>query len=176
MRTVPAASAIHGSTSLHVPVERLLTYCLKWHEASSLAKPSVTACAHLAGASAGPYPFRIDTVLDEQGGITDAIVRCADCGQAYLIELIDWSGDIRERRGYRTSLIDDAVIERFKHNRRRGSCDVNRSAAEWFTVQAQARLTDLALTLDTRRAELVSAERLPADADVPMGHWRERLA
>jgi hypothetical protein len=141
-----------------------------------LAKPSTTACAHLARASSGPYPFRIDTVLDEQGGITDAIVRCQDCGQAYLIELLDWSGDIREQRRYRTSRIDDAVIERFKHNRRRGSCDVNRSAAEWFTVQSQARLTDLALTLDTRRAELVSAERLPADADVPMGHWRERLA
>ena len=140
-----------------------------------MATPTTRACRHLEAALPGAYPFRIDTVLDEQGGITDAIVRCTDCGQAFLIELIDWSGEIRERRRYRTSRIDDAVIERFKHNRGRGSCDVNRSAAEWFAVQSQAQLTDLALTLDTRRGELVSAERLAADTDVPMGHWRERL-
>jgi len=121
------------------------------------------------------YPFRVDTVLDEQGGITDAIVRCTDCAQAYLIELLDWSGAIRERRRFRTSLLEDDVVERFKHNRRRGSCDVNRSAAEWFTVQSQARLTDLELTLDTQRGTLVAATRLPADTDVPMAHWRERL-
>jgi hypothetical protein len=140
-----------------------------------LAKPIANACTHLAAASAGAYPFRIDTVLDDQGGITDAIVRCVACGQAYLIELLDWSGAVFERRRFRTSLLDDAVVERFKHNRRRGSCDINRSAAEWFTVQSQARLTDLELTLDTRRTELLTARRLPAHTDVPMAHWRERL-
>jgi hypothetical protein len=107
--------------------------------------------------------------------MTDAIVRCAGCGQAYLIELLDWSGERFERRRFRTSLLDDTVIERFQHNRRRGSCDVNRSAAEWFSVQSQARLTDLELTLDTARAELLAARRLAPDTDVPMAHWRERL-
>jgi hypothetical protein len=153
----------------------LLTYWLKSQQASSLAKPTATACAHLADANPGSYPFRIDTVLDEQGGITDAIVRCAHCGQAYLIELLDWSGRALERRRFRTSLLDDTVIERFQHNRRRGSCDVNRSAAEWFAVQSQARLTDLELTLDILHTELLTARRLPPHSDVPMAHWRERL-
>jgi hypothetical protein len=142
-----------------------------------LAKPApdVTACAHLAASAPLPYPFDVEVVLDDQAGITDAIVRCRTCRQAYLIELLDWSGPHFERRIYRTSLLDDDVIERFTHNRNSGSCDVNRAGAEWHAVQAQARLTDLELSLDTRRALLLAARRLPPDSDIPMAHWRARL-
>jgi len=143
-----------------------------------LAKPraDITACDHLLATSGGtPYPFCTESVLDEQAGVTDAIVRCRTCGQAYLIEMLDWSGDLFERRRFRTSHLDDDVVEKFMHNRRRGSCDINRVGAEWFAVQSQAQLTDLELTLDVRRAVVLEVRRLPAETDIPMAHWRERL-
>lgn len=114
-------------------------------------------------------------VLDGQSGFTDAIVRCSACGQAYLIEMIDWSGKRFERRTYRTSLIDDAVVARYAHNRQRGSCDLKRAAAEWYAVQTQARLTNLSIVLDVDAQMLIRATQLPVDSDIPMAHWRERI-
>lgn len=142
-----------------------------------MAKPSPnnTACAHLTTNTAVPHPFDVEMVLDEQVGITDAIIRCRVCRQAYLIEMLDWSGSQRVQRTYRTSLLDDDVIERYARDRNRGSCDVNRAGTEWYAVQNEARLTDLELTLDTRAATLVRGRRLPVATDIPMAHWRQRL-
>lgn len=137
--------------------------------------PGSTACAHLATSAPSPYPFDIEIVLDEQVGITDAVVRCRQCQQPYLLELIAWSGPQLTHRTYRTSLLDDDVVDDYVHNRSRGSCDVNRAGAEWSAVMAQARLTDLELTLDVRSATVLAARRLPRDADIPMAHWRARL-
>ena len=133
------------------------------------------ACAHLVTSEPEPFPFAVEIVLDDQAGITDAIIRCNTCRQGYLIEMLDWSGPQLRQRTYRTSLLDDDVVERYMHNRTRGSCDVNRASAEWFAVQAQARLTDLELTLDVQNARLVGARRLPSGTDIPMAHWRTRL-
>jgi hypothetical protein len=159
------------------PWSCLLTYCLNKREASSLAKPlpNNAACAHLTTDTAVPYPFDVEMVLDEQVGITDAIIRCRVCGQAYLIEMLDWSGPHRVQRTYRTSLLDDDVIDRYKRDRNRGSCDINRAGAEWQAVQNESRLTDLELTLDTRTATLLKGRRLAAATDIPMAHWRQRL-
>lgn len=159
------------------PWSCLLTYCLAAREASSLAKPlpNNTACAHLTTDTTAPYPFDVEMVLDEQVGITDAIIRCRVCHQAYLIEMLDWSGPHQVQRTYRTSLLDDDVIDRYKRDRNRGSCDINRAGAEWQAVQNESRLTDLELTLDTRTATLLAGRRLPAATDIPMAHWRQRL-
>jgi len=139
------------------------------------ALPNNTACAHLTTTTPVAYPFDVEMVLDEQVGITDAIIRCRACRQAYLIEMLAWSGPHHAQRTYRTSLLDDDVIERYQRDRNRGSCDVNRAGAEWYAVQNEARLTDLELTLDTRTATLLCARRLPAATDIPMAHWRQRL-
>ena len=155
----------------------LLTYCLDRCEASSLAKalPTNIACAHLTVSAPVAYPFDVEMVLDEQVGMTDAIIRCRVCHQAYLIEMLAWSGPHQVQRTYRTSLLDDDVIERYQRDRSRGSCDVNRAGAEWQAVQNESRLTDLELTLDTRTATVLSGRRLGPAADIPMAHWRQRL-
>lgn len=134
------------------------------------------ACAHVGATAPGPYPFAVEMVVDGQSGFTDAVVRCRQCGQAYLLEMLDWAGAQLERRRFRTSLLDDAVVAKYAHNRSRTSCDLTRASAEWYAVQTQARLTDLELTLDVGAATLIAARCVPAGTDIPMAHWRERLA
>lgn len=133
-------------------------------------------CEHLVTTAAVPFPFAIEMILDGQSGPTDAIIRCGRCGQAYLIEMLDWSGPHFERRTFRTSLVDDEVVARYLHNRQRSSCDLKRAAAEWYAVQTQARLTNLEITLDVDASTLISARPLPDGTDIPITHWRERLA
>jgi hypothetical protein len=142
-----------------------------------LAKPSIenTACEHLARATPGEFPFTVEMVLDGQSGFTDAIVRCRSCGQAYLIEMLDWAPPRYERRTFRVSLLNDDVVARYAHNRERASCDLKRAAAEWYAVQTQARLTNLSIVLDVEDATLVGVQVIPPDTDVPMAHWRERI-
>lgn len=142
----------------------------------AIPAPDHKACTHFGAAAPGPYPFSIEMVLDGQSGFTDAVVRCRTCGQAYLIEMLDWEGAKFERRRFRTSLLDDAVVARYAHNRSRTSCDLTRASAEWYTVQTQARLTDLELTLDVGAATVVGSRQVPEGTDIPMAHWRERLA
>ncbi len=90
--------------------------------------------------------------------------------------MLDWSGKHFERRTFRVSLLDDAVVARYAHNRERASCDLKRAAAEWYAVQTQARLTNLQIVLDVDDATLARcAPRCPLDTDIPMAHWRERL-
>jgi hypothetical protein len=133
------------------------------------------ACAHLVASTSAALPFVIEMILDGQSGPTDAIVRCRTCAQAYLIEMLDWSGAHFERRSFRTSLLDDEVVARYSHNRERSSCDLKRAAAEWYAVQTQARLTNLEITIDVDASTLVGVRLLPHDSDIPMAHWRERL-
>ena len=133
-------------------------------------------CAHLVAPKPAALPFDFEMILDGQSGPTDAIVRCCTCGQAYLIEMLDWAGTHFERRTFRTSLLDDAVVARYAHNRSRSSCDLKRAAAEWYAVQTQARLTNLEITLDVDASTLIGVRLLPHDSDIPMAHWRERLA
>ena len=142
-----------------------------------MAKPSVEnkACEHLARATPGEFPFAVEMVLDGQSGFTDAIVRCRTCGQAYLIEMLDWAAPRYVRRTFRVSLLDDGVVVRYAHNRERASCDLKRAAAEWYAVQTQARLTNVSIVLDVDDATLIGAHVLPRDTDVPMAHWRERI-
>ena len=133
------------------------------------------ACEHFLAAVPGPYPFEVEMVLDGHSGLTDAIIRCRACDQAYLIEMLDWSGASFAHRTFRTSLLDADVVNRYAHDRQRTSCDLTRARAEWYAVQTQARLTDLELTLDVSASTLIGVRSLPAGTDIPMSHWRERL-
>jgi len=133
------------------------------------------ACEHLVASTPAALPIAIEMILDGQSGPTDAIVRCRTCGQAYLIEMLDWAGTHFEHRTFRTSLLDDAVVARYAHNRSSTSCDLKRAAAEWYAVQTQARLTNLEITLDVDASTLIGARLLPPGTEIPMAHWRERL-
>ena len=137
--------------------------------------PASVACKHLVTDDPVPFPFDVEMVLDGVSGFTDAIVRCRSCGQAYLIEMLDWWGARFQRRTFRTSLLANDVVAQYAHNRQRGSCDVKRASAEWHAVQTQAKLTPLRITLDLDTSQQIESRVLPSDADIPMGHWRERL-
>jgi len=132
-------------------------------------------CTHVANAVPGSTPLTIVRVLDEVGGVTDAIVRCKDCAAAYLIELLDWSGPAKLTRTYRVSLVDEALLARFLKNLDRGSCDIRRAPAEKQSFESQTRLAPLTLTLRATDLSIISTERLSGEADMPMGGWRERL-
>jgi hypothetical protein len=142
-----------------------------------MAKPDPTslACEHLITDDPVPFPFDVEMVLDGVSGFTDAIVRCRSCGQAYLIEMLDWWGARFQRRTFRTSLLGNDVVAQYAHNRQRSSCDLKRASAEWYAVQTESKLTPLRITLDLETSQQIESRVLPADADIPMGHWRERL-
>jgi len=137
--------------------------------------PRAEPCAHVANAAPGSTPLTPVRVLDEVGGIADAIVRCNACQQAYLVELLDWSGPAKQTRRYRVSLVDDALLARFLKNLDRGSCDIKRAPAEQESFASQTRLAPLALTLRADDLSVIAAERVEAEEDIPMSSWRERL-
>lgn len=137
--------------------------------------PNAAPCTHLLQGATDSTPFTLVRVLDEVGGVADAIVRCRTCEQAYLIELIDWSGPSKQIRRFRVSLVDEALLARFLKNLDRGSCDIKRAPAEKQSFESQTRLAPVTVTLRAEDLSVVAVERVAAEADVPMGSWRERL-
>jgi len=136
--------------------------------------PGAELCVHLRTATA-PAAFETVYVLDEQAGITDAVIRCGECGAHVLIEMLDWRGSGFAERVYRTSLVDAADAGRYLHDRARGSCDVRRAGAETHALLTLARLTPWLLAMDERASTVLGAARLPDDTDIPTQSWRERL-
>jgi hypothetical protein len=137
--------------------------------------PKAAPCSHLASAAPGSAPFTLVRILDEVGGVADAIVRCSVCEQAYLVELLDWSGPAKLTRRYRVSLVDEALLARFLKNLDRGSCDIKRAPAEKQSFESQTRLSALTLTLRGDDLSVIGSERVPPDADIPTTSWRERM-
>jgi hypothetical protein len=137
--------------------------------------PSAAPCTHLLHAEPDSTPFTLVRILDEVGGVADAIVRCRTCEQAYLIELLDWSGPSKTIRQFRVSLVDEALLARFLKNLDRGSCDIKRAPAEKQSFESQTRLAPVTVTLRAEDLAVVAVEGVAFTADVPMGSWRERL-
>ena len=137
--------------------------------------PNATVCEHVAGPGAGAQPFDTVLVMDEVGGVADAIVRCKVCARPYLLELLDWSGPARARRRYRTSVVDEAILKKYLHNLERGSCDVKRAPAERQSFESRTRLSRTIVELDAKDLSVIDVETVAADADIPMSSWRERL-
>jgi hypothetical protein len=133
-------------------------------------------CAHLTRATNEPYPFELVEVLDDQSGVTDAIVECRTCGQNVLLEMLEWNGKHYEERVYRTSLVPADAVAQFRKNRARGSCDVKRAGAEAHAFTHLAELTPWLVALDLGKREVIGATRLPDGTDVPIASWRELLA
>ena len=137
--------------------------------------PNATVCTHVADATRGAAPFATVLVMDEVGGMADAVLRCKACNRPYLLELLDWSGPARVERRYRTSVVDERILEKYLHNLARGSCDVKRAPAERQSFESRAKLTPTIVKLDSRDLHVLDIETVAADADIPMSSWRERL-
>jgi hypothetical protein len=137
--------------------------------------PHATPCVHLANTAPGQKPLTLVRLLDEVGGIADALVRCAECQQAYLIELIEWSGTAKRERRFRVSTVDEALLTRFLKNLDRGSCDIRRAPAEKQSFESQTRLAPLTIALRADDLTVIGVEHLSPRTEVPMGSWRERL-
>ena len=137
--------------------------------------PNATVCEHVAHARAGTQPFTTVLVLDEVGGVADAIVRCRVCERPYLLELLDWSGAARVNRRYRTSVVDEAILKKYPHNLERGSCDVKRAPAERASFESRAKLSRTIVELDAKDLHAIGIELVAPDTDIPMTSWRERL-
>jgi hypothetical protein len=138
--------------------------------------PHATVCQHVAEAATGAVPFAPPViVMDEVGGMADAVLRCKACNRPYLLELLDWSGPSRVERRYRTSVVDERILEKYLHNLARGSCDVKRAPAERQSFESRAKLTPTIVKLDSRDLRVLDIETVAPDADIPMSSWRERL-
>jgi hypothetical protein len=144
-------------------------------QAMARPDPDATVCEHVAHVRAGAQPFSTVLVLDDVGGVADAIVRCQVCARPYLLELLDWSGPARAQRRYRTSVVDEAILKKYLHNLERGSCDVKRAPAERASFESRAKLSRTIVELDAKDLHALSVETVAADADIPMSSWRERL-
>ena len=137
--------------------------------------PNATVCEHVVHVRAGAQPFTTVLVLDEVGGVADAIVRCNVCGRPYLLELLDWSGTARAQRRYRTSIVDETILTKYLHNLERGSCDVKRAPAERQSFESHARLSRTIVELDAKDLRAIGVETVALETDIPMSSWRERL-
>ena len=137
--------------------------------------PNAMVCSHVEGAAPGAKPFSTVIVMDEVGGLADAVLRCTQCDRPYLLELLDWSGPARIERRYRTSVVDEAILKKYLHNLARGSCDVKRAPAERHSFESRAKLSRTIVKLDARDLHVLGVETVAPDADIPMSSWRERL-
>jgi hypothetical protein len=86
-------------------------------------------CEHL---EAGAWPLRVELVLDDSMGFTDALVRCRVCDRAYLLEMLDADAGTRLMR---VAPVDPDVAAGTLHDLGRGSCDLTRAGAQVHQLQ-----------------------------------------
>lgn len=124
-------------------------------------------CEHVR---AGQWPFQAELVLDEHLGITDALMRCRDCGRFYLLEMLDW----RDRhRVMRVAPMDGAAAQRLIRDLTRGSCDVNRAGAEVQHVRTATPFSRVLLLVDMAGPVIEAARPAPEGRRIPGAGWRE---
>lgn len=124
-------------------------------------------CGHVRP---GQWPFRVELVLDDQLGFTEALVRCRHCGATYLLNMMDWRGPVRVMRMAPLARVHaDALIRDLT----RGSCDVHRAGAEVQHVRRLAPFSRTLLLMDTGGPLIEALVEVPADVRVPAASWRE---
>lgn len=129
--------------------------------------PIEALCPH---ASPGHWPFEIELVLDEDPGITDALVRCRECGRSYLLEMLDRQG---EHRVLRVAEVDSAEAQRYVRDLTRGSCDVSRAGAEVAHLRSRAVPSRVLLLVSTAEPRIEAVVPVPDDVRIPGAAWRE---
>jgi len=123
-------------------------------------------CSHV---QPGSWPFEIALVIDEQVGFTDALVTCRTCGDAYLLEMLDWQDRLRVMR---TSTVERARVAGLLRDLARGSCDIRRAGAELQHVQTSSSFTPWLLVIDAVAVRIVAIVPVPATTHLPAVSWR----
>jgi len=124
-------------------------------------------CSHVRP---GDWPFEVALTLDEQLGITDALVACRMCGRPYLIEMLDWQGD---HRVMRVSVLEPSRAAGVLRDLTRGSCDVSRAGAEVHHLQTQSAFSPWLLLIRASRMTIEAVVPTPVDRPLPGASWRK---
>ena len=109
-------------------------------------KPDVRLCAHLAALD--PTELRIEPadILEWDGGPVTAIVRCSQCPQAGLLELI--ARDPGEgTRSFTLAGLEADAFSVYRRDVERGSCDPRRLAEETAALYSSAGPVERRVTL-----------------------------
>lgn len=125
------------------------------------------ACEHL---QSGPSPLRVECVFDEQFGFTDCLASCRDCHASYLLEMLDWQGDLRL---FRVSRPDPAHSARLLKDLERGSCDIRRAAAEAEQFRLANASGSLLLLMDMTGPRIEAVVEPEPGVRVPRASWRD---
>jgi hypothetical protein len=139
--------------------------------------PEVSLCAHLASLEPGAAAFTLapGESVGWYDGPVEAIARCASCGAAAWLELLDWSGDRAVRVFAMAGLrARDAAV--YLANAKKGSCDPKRERAELEALVACAGPFERLVAWRVRDERLLAVAPLPPETAIPSGAWSERLA
>lgn len=134
---------------------------------TSAEQPEQALCEHVRP---GAWPFTTDLVLDEQLGITDAVMSCRTCGRPYLMEMLDWRDKLRVMR---LSVLDGARSARLIRDLTRGSCDVARAGQEVHAFRSQTRFSPWLLLVDNSAVAVLAVAPVPVDRRLPAPAWRD---
>lgn len=124
-------------------------------------------CEHVRADS---WPFDVTLTLDEHLGVTDALVSCRQCGQPYLLEMLDWQAD---QRVMRISVLGRSQAAGVIRDLTRGSCDLGRAAAEVHHLRTLSTFSRCLLLIQARTPVIEAVVALPPDVRLPGGSWRE---
>ncbi len=134
---------------------------------------SIDPLERVRGWTPGPWPFEVALLLDDEQGMTDAIV--TSDGQAFLLEMIDWGGPRLSRRIYRIAALADDIWQAFRHNLSRGSCDLTRAGNELAALAAASDLLPALVAADVSERRLLAVSVLPTTRGLPTRSWRNGL-
>jgi hypothetical protein len=123
-------------------------------------------CAHL---EAGAWPVRLELVLDEAMGFTDALVRCRVCERPYLLEMLDEDAGTRLMR---VAAVDSDLAEGTLHDLSRGSCDVARAGAQVHQLQTASVFSRVLLWIDPKVPVILALVPVPGGRQLPAAGWR----
>ncbi len=115
-----------------------------------------------------PARLQVDCVLDAQVQITEALARCPDSQQGYLLELLDIRG---ADWVYRISLVEAEAYAKTVKSLTKGSCDINRARNEVFSLSSHA--TQTRELLWAQNGTFTHTSELPEDIPLPTQGWRD---
>lgn len=132
-------------------------------------------CGHLASDALAALPVDPADVLEWQDGPIAAVVRCAVCDGAGLLELLE-AGEAGTLRVYALSGIAREAVALWRHNAVRGSCDLARRERELEALVASAGPAARVVARDASSGAVLRSAPWPAGRAAPEGAWQERMA
>ena len=108
--------------------------------------------------------------MDDHLGLTDAVVHCESCQQAYLLEMLDWADS---ERAFRVSRLVDDHARRLLRDLQRGSCDIQRAGAQVQHLKTASVFAPCVILVDTSRPQITNVAKVATATDLPGGGWRD---